>query len=172
MIKFAVVTSKEEIRAFVRRVRANCDGCDGETIRVALVPTMGSLHDGHLALIRKAKSVAECVICSIYVNQTQFGPSEDFASYPRDLQGDIAKLRENGCCCVFAPTDMYDGNTGVGGGYGEGNQTWVTVERLQTSLCGKSRPIFFRGVATVVAKLFNIVQPDIAVSVYNSKSVK
>ena len=130
-------------------------------MRIALVPTMGCLHEGHLSLLRTAAARADFVFCSIYVNESQFAPGEDYQSYPRRLEADLEKLRELGCVnCSFTPKAMYAQGTCIGGGE-DGHQTWVTVERLQQPLCGKSRPIFFRGVATVVAKLLNIVEPDV-----------
>jgi len=126
-------------------------------LSVALVPTMGALHDGHLALVRKAGDVADRVVVSIFVNPTQFGPGEDFDAYPRTLETDRAHLAGQGCCdVVFAPSvpDMYP--------LGE-NLTWVTVDRMGDHLCGAARPGHFRGVTTVVSKLFSIVQPDKAV---------
>ena len=122
--------------------------------RLGLVPTMGALHEGHLSLVRAAKAKSDVVAVSIFVNPTQFGPNEDFTSYPRDLDKDCALLEREGVDVVFAPSaeEMYPA----------GSVTWVTVEGLSDRLCGKSRPGHFRGVATVVAKLFNIVEPDFA----------
>ena len=131
--------------------------------RVALVPTMGCLHAGHMSLLRAAGELADAVVCSIYLNETQFGPGEDFSSYPRRLEEDLRALRElGGVHCVFAPSALFPSGTGVGGA-GGGQQTFVTVERLQRPLCGRDRPAFFRGVATVVAKLLNILEPDVLV---------
>nr|XP_010909335.1 pantoate--beta-alanine ligase [Elaeis guineensis] len=155
----------------------------GKTL--ALVPTMGFLHQGHLSLIREAKAHADVVVVSIYVNPGQFAPSEDLATYPSDLHGDLQKLADAEVDAAFCPSNLYDcGSDGVPGGGGSsggdestavscleagdgrvraGHETWIRVERLEKGLCGKSRPVFFRGVATVVAKLFNIVEPDVAV---------
>ncbi len=118
---------------------------------VGFVPTMGYLHQGHLALVRKAKTENSAAIVSIYVNPTQFGPREDFGAYPRDLDRDLQLLRTEGTDVVFVPTDddMYP----------PGFSTWVDVGKITERLEGTSRPGHFRGVATVVAKLFGIVQP-------------
>jgi pantoate--beta-alanine ligase len=118
---------------------------------VGFVPTMGYLHEGHLALVKQARIENSAVIVSIYVNPTQFGPREDFGAYPRDLNRDLELLREGGVDIVFVPSDdqMYLPEF----------CTWVDVENVSERLEGASRPGHFRGVATVVAKLFNIVQP-------------
>ncbi len=115
------------------------------------VPTMGYLHAGHLALVRQARAENERVAVSIYVNPTQFAPSEDLSSYPRDLERDLALLREAGTDLVFTPDDSLM--------YPAGFQTTVTVEQVTQVLEGASRPTHFRGVTTIVAKLFNLVQP-------------
>jgi len=121
---------------------------------VGFVPTMGYLHDGHLELVRRARAENITVIASIFVNPSQFGPQEDFTSYPRDTERDLAMLEEENVRLVFMPTveEMYP----------QGFSTWVEVEKITERLEGESRPGHFRGVATVVAKLFNIVQPDSA----------
>lgn len=119
---------------------------------VGLVPTMGYLHDGHLELVRRAVSENDHTVVTIFVNPTQFGPGEDFASYPRDTDHDLALLREAGVRLVFMP--------GVGEMYPPGFQTFVEVTEVSTGLEGERRPGHFRGVATVVAKLFNITTPD------------
>jgi len=118
---------------------------------VGFVPTMGYLHEGHLALVRQARRENAAVIVSIYVNPSQFSRGEDFGAYPRDLDRDLELLREEGTDIVFAPLDgeMYPPVFG----------SWVDVEKLTERLEGVSRPGHFRGVATIVAKLFNIVQP-------------
>lgn len=123
--------------------------------RVALVPTMGYLHEGHLELVRRARALADWVVVSIFVNPTQFGPGEDLDRYPRDLPRDTELCRREGVDVVFTPTP--------GEMYPDGFQTYVTVEGLSQPLCGASRPGHFRGVATVVAKLLHIVEPDVAV---------
>lgn len=122
---------------------------------IGLVPTMGCLHEGHLSLIDIAKEKADKVIVSIFVNPTQFGPSEDFDKYPRAMEADIEKCRERGADVVFNPS--------VGDMYPQGYSTYVEEERISAGLCGVSRPHHFRGVTTVCLKLFNITRPDIAV---------
>lgn len=123
--------------------------------RVALVPTMGNLHAGHLALVRTAKAHADAVVVSIFVNRIQFGVGEDFELYPRTLAEDVEKLTEVGADVVFAPseTELYPNGT---------QQYFVEPPAIQNELCGRSRPGHFRGVATIVTKLFNIVQPNVA----------
>ena len=119
---------------------------------VGLVPTMGYLHEGHLSLARAARRECASVVASIFVNPTQFGPSEDLASYPRDLPRDLRLLEAEGVDLVWTPTPEVI--------YPAGFQTWVTVDDVSRPLEGAMRPGHFRGVATVVAKLFNAVQPD------------
>ena len=119
---------------------------------VGLVPTMGYLHEGHLSLVRLARKENSLVVVSIFVNPTQFGPSEDLASYPRNMTRDLRLLEQEGTDLVFAPPAEEV--------YTRGFSTWVDVEQVTEQLEGVSRPGHFRGVATVVAKLFNIVQPD------------
>ncbi len=123
--------------------------------RIALVPTMGALHEGHLSLVQAGYRVADRVIVSIFVNPTQFGPSEDFARYPRDLARDLESLRKVGTDVVFAPP--------VDEIYPNGDATWVHVERLGNGLCGRSRPGHFRGVTTVVARLLLAARPHVAI---------
>jgi pantoate--beta-alanine ligase len=122
--------------------------------RLGLVPTMGALHEGHLSLVRAANDKSDVVAVSIFVNPTQFGPNEDFAKYPRTLEKDSEMLEREHVDVIFAPSvdDMYPA----------GAVTWVTVERMSDRLCGKSRPGHFRGVTTVVCKLFHIVEPHSA----------
>lgn len=119
---------------------------------MGLVPTMGYLHDGHLSLVRRARTECASVAASIFVNPAQFGPSEDLAAYPRDLARDLALLEEAGVDLVWTPTAEIV--------YPAGFQTWVTVEEMARPLEGAHRPGHFRGVATVVAKLFNAFQPQ------------
>ncbi len=123
--------------------------------RVGLVPTMGALHDGHLELVRVCRRHADSVVVSVFVNPTQFGPGEDYRRYPRNLTRDRQLLKRVGADVLFCPKvrDIYP----------SGYATFVEVERLTEGLCGRSRPGHFRGVTTIVAKLFNIVQPDVAV---------
>ena len=123
--------------------------------RIGLVPTMGALHQGHLSLIRLAKKHSDFVVVSIFVNPTQFGPKEDYKKYPRDLKKDAALCQTAGADLIFSPSPEEI--------YPKGFSTYVNVEGLTQGLCGASRPGHFRGVATVVSKLFNIVQPDAAV---------
>jgi pantoate--beta-alanine ligase len=132
-----------------------CGGLKREGKIIGFVPTMGYLHKGHLSLIKIAKRKSDVVVVSIFVNPTQFGPKEDFAKYPRDFKRDRFLLEKEGCDFVFAPRikDMYP----------EGYLTYVNVEKITGKLEGAIRPGHFQGVTTVVVKLFNIVQPDIAV---------
>jgi pantoate--beta-alanine ligase len=125
--------------------------------KIGFVPTMGNLHDGHLSLVRKAKELSEFVITSIFVNPLQFGAGEDLDNYPRTLEADSQQLETQGNDVVFVPTvaEMYP--------RGMRTQTQVSVPALSETLCGASRPGHFDGVTTVVTKLFNMVQPDIAV---------
>ncbi len=122
---------------------------------IGLVPTMGALHEGHLSLIRLASEQSDTVVVSIFVNPTQFGPSEDYLKYPRDLERDLRLCEEAGADVVFAPAieDIYP----------KGYSTYITEEFVAKPLEGVSRPSHFRGVTTIVAKLFNIVRPDLAV---------
>lgn len=223
----AIIRDKNLMRSWSRSMRSQ-----GKTI--ALVPTMGYLHQGHLSLIQEAKNRAHVTVVSIYVNPGQFSPSEDLATYPSDFQGDLQKVKEAGVDAVFHPQNLYHyetdtkitsgsvgnlgfddgkdqklgssgkdeedpsgsfgnldrnvvleregestgasfGNSDFNGGNGRkvvsciekegggiGHETWIRVEKLERGLCGNSRPVFFRGVATVVSKLFNIVEPDVA----------
>jgi pantoate--beta-alanine ligase len=130
----------------MRRLRHQMDGA------VGLVPTMGFLHQGHLSLVRRSRSQDDQVVASVFVNPTQFGPSEDYDRYPRDPERDLALLREEGTDAVFMPSveEMYP----------EGFETYVEVKEMTQVLEGAHRPTHFRGVTTVVAKLFTIVQPQ------------
>lgn len=140
----------------VAEIRDLSRGWKREGLTVGFVPTMGALHEGHLSLLRLAKSHADRVVVSVFVNPTQFGPAEDFSRYPRDLERDAALCLSAGADALWAPTvqDIYP----------EGSATVVEVEGpLTQSLCGARRPGHFKGVATVVAKLFAAVEPDLAV---------
>lgn len=142
-----VVNNIAEVRAAIAEARGA-----GKT--VGLVPTMGALHEGHLSLVRA--SAAECgfTVVSVFVNPTQFGPGEDLEQYPRDLKNDVKLAADSGADLAFAPT--------AGAMYPAGYATYVEVERLTDGLCGARRPGHFRGVTTVVTKLFNICNPDVA----------
>ncbi|MFI8384709.1 pantoate--beta-alanine ligase [Pseudomonas sp. NPDC079086] len=144
------VKSVRELRAAVAQARA-------EGKQIAFVPTMGNLHAGHAALVEKAAQRADFVVASIFVNPLQFGPSEDLDKYPRTLLADQEKLVEAGCHLLFTPDveEMYP--------HGMEGQTRVSVPGVSEGLCGASRPGHFEGVATVVSKLFNMVQPDLAI---------
>ena len=142
------VTSVTEMRTLAEELRSK-----GQII--GLVPTMGALHDGHCSLIKQAAEQADTVVVSIFVNPAQFGPSEDFAKYPRDLESDLKRCEEAGADIVFAPP--------VEEIYPKGYSTFITEEFVGKPLEGVSRPSHFRGVTTVVAILFNIVRPDLAV---------
>ncbi len=143
-----VVTGPSELRKA-------CDAARARGLRVGFVPTMGALHEGHLALAREAKKRAPFVVVSIFVNPTQFGPNEDLARYPRDLEGDVRKLEGEGVDLVFAPEPNAM--------YPEGERTRVRVDDLTAHLCGPHRPGHFEGVTTIVAKLFALVGPSVAV---------
>jgi pantoate--beta-alanine ligase len=138
----------------IPEMRELCRAAKSRAGHLALVPTMGALHEGHLSLIRAATRHSRAVAVSIFVNPTQFAPGEDFAVYPRDLQADLRALEAESVELVFAPS--------VEEMYATANLTWIVVEGLSERLCGGSRPGHFRGVATVVAKLFHIVEPDSA----------
>jgi pantoate--beta-alanine ligase len=142
-----ITTTVDETRRAVAAVRA-------QGKKVGLVPTMGALHAGHASLMRAAREECEFVAVSIFVNPSQFGPTEDLARYPRPFEHDVQLCADEGVNLIFHPTPEIM--------YPPSFQTWVTVDELQKVLCGTSRPIHFRGVATVVLKLFNIVQPDVA----------
>jgi pantoate--beta-alanine ligase len=143
-----IIRTIQEMQAFGEGVRA-------AGRRIALVPTMGFLHEGHLSLVREAARRADEVVVSIFVNPAQFGPNEDLDAYPRNFERDRELSESAGATVIFAPEAEEI--------YAPGFQTYVTLETLPAHLCGLSRPIHFRGVATVVAKLFNIVKPHVAV---------
>jgi pantoate--beta-alanine ligase len=138
----------------IEEMRAACRAARRGGKRLGFVPTMGALHEGHLSLVRAARAACDAAAVSIFVNPTQFGPNEDLAKYPRDFERDRELLEKEGVELLFAPSveEMYPA----------GAVTWVSVEELSGKLDGRSRPGHFRGVSTVVAKLFHIVEPDAA----------
>lgn len=144
-----------EVIETVERMQESADEFRSAGYTVALVPTMGYLHEGHLELMRVGRKHSDKLIISIFVNPTQFGPTEDFGEYPRDTEGDLKKAREVGADVVFMPSaeEMYP----------EVSQTKVHVEKVTQHLCGISRPGHFEGVTTVVCKLFNATKPHMAV---------
>ena len=141
-----------EITGSIKRVREQVREWRKEALTVGLVPTMGYLHEGHKSLIDKAVEQNDKVVVSVFVNPMQFGPTEDLESYPRDMDRDAALCEKAGAALIFhpEPEEMYDDNF----------SSFVDMNTLTGGLCGKTRPIHFRGVCTVVAKLFNIVTPD------------
>ncbi len=136
------------------QMRARAEAWRRDGLRVAVVPTMGALHEGHLTLLAAARARADIVVLTIFVNPTQFGPNEDLSRYPRDEAGDLAKALPLGVDCAFCPS--------AAAMYPAGSQTFVTVRELELPLCGKSRPGHFAGVATVVSKLFHLTRPHVA----------
>lgn len=143
-----IIQTPQEMSAFSAQMRM-------ENKKIALVPTMGALHEGHLSLIDIAKKNSDITVVSIFVNPTQFGPNEDFSAYPRQLEEDAKACEGRGVDVVFAPL--------ASSIYKKDASTCVVEEEISANLCGKSRPTHFRGVTTVVAILFNIVKPDVAV---------
>ncbi|GEN12158.1 pantothenate synthetase [Myxococcus fulvus] len=143
----AVLRTVEEVKAWAA-------GLAREGRRLALVPTMGYLHEGHLSLIREGRRRADVVAVSIFVNPTQFGPREDLSRYPRDFEGDLTKCGEAGADVVFAPTPEVM--------YPPGYQTYVEVTEVSQGLCGERRPGHFRGVATIVTQLLALFRPAVA----------
>lgn len=143
-----VINEVKVMKAHVRMIRSKKQ-------TIALVPTMGYLHEGHVSLMHKARNLADHLIVSIFVNPTQFGAGEDLDKYPRDLEHDKKLAGHARVECIFHPTPEQM--------YPAGYATYVNVEGITASLCGASRPTHFRGVATVCAKLFNIIEPDVAV---------
>jgi pantoate--beta-alanine ligase len=143
-----------KICATISETRAACRDARAGRKRLGLVPTMGALHEGHLSLVRAAKAQCDAVAVSIFVNPTQFGPTEDLSKYPRQFDRDCLLLEKEDIEILFAPS--------VEEIYPDGAVTWVLVEGLSEKLDGRSRPGHFRGVTTIVAKLFNIIEPDAA----------
>ncbi len=143
-----------QVAKTIKEVRSHVKTARSEGKKIGFVPTMGALHIGHISLIERAVKDCDFVVVSIFVNPTQFGPGEDFKKYPRPIETDLKICREHGVDLVFNPTpkEMYAAE----------NLTCVNVEKLTEPLCGRSRPVHFRGVTTVCAKLFNIVAADIA----------
>ena len=144
-----------EVIAALKDMQRHSEQLRNEGNIITFVPTMGYLHEGHLSLMREGRKAGDILIMSIFVNPTQFGPGEDYAHYPHDLERDLGLAQEVGVDIVFTPSsqDMYPA----------GFQTYVDVEHVTKTLCGISRPHHFRGVTTVVTKLFNIVKPHIAI---------
>ena len=143
-----------EVIETIEAVREKVSAARKKGKNIGLVPTMGAFHRGHISLIERAVKDCDFVVVSIFVNPTQFGHGEDFEKYPRDFDADIEACRKAGVDLVFAPSTEQM--------YAAENLTWINVEKLTEPLCGQFRPGHFRGVTTVCAKLFNIVQPDIA----------
>lgn len=143
-----IISTIEEMNTAADEIRR-----DGR--RIVFVPTMGFLHEGHLSLMRIGRDTADVLVASIFVNPAQFGPGEDFDTYPRDLQNDLDLCVRENVDIVFTPT--------ADALYPEGHETYVKLNHLPNHLCGLSRPVFFTGVATVVMKLFHIVKPHVAV---------
>jgi len=149
------MSRKIEIIGTAAAMQARARALRDDHKTIAFVPTMGFLHAGHLALMRSGQRYGDTLVVSIFVNPTQFGPGEDLDAYPRDMERDLDLLEEIGADIVFTPEpdDIYT----------PGFQTYISLENLSNRLCGLARPVHFRGVATVVAKLFNIVQPHTAI---------
>ena len=143
-----IIKTIKEMQGYTERLRR-------ENQKIAFVPTMGYLHDGHLSLLRVAAKHGDCIVLSIFVNPTQFGPNEDLDAYPRDMDNDIQLAKSTGTDVLFAPSEKDF--------YPERYQTYVTLDQIPHHLCGLSRPVHFRGVATIVAKLFNVVRPHAAI---------
>lgn len=144
-----------EIISTIKEMQKISSDCKLKRKTIALVPTMGYLHDGHLSLIRKADEIADVVITTLFVNPTQFAPTEDFNSYPRDFERDFRLCKENGSDYLFMPD--------VGEMYPVGFNTSIVIKGVTEKFEGVTRPTHFQGVATVVAKLFNITRPDFAI---------
>lgn len=142
-----------KIIATIKGIKKEISRARQKRLTIGFVPTMGALHQGHLALMQQAKKESDLVVISIFVNPLQFGPKEDFSRYPRNIKADTELARTTGVDIIFTPSvkEMYNNTS-----------TFVDMSDLTDKLCGKSRPGHFRGVMTVVTKLFNIVQPDVA----------
>ena len=143
-----------EVAETIVQVRSLAEAARRQGKKIGLVPTMGALHAGHVSLIEAAVDDCDFVVVSIFVNPTQFGPGEDLEAYPKPFEADLEICKKAGVDLLFAPS--------VEQMYPVENMTWVTVEKLTEPLCGRGRPIHFRGVTTVCTKLFNIVGPDVA----------
>lgn len=148
MEKIRVIESIKEMQSHSESLRLS-----GK--RISFVPTMGYFHEGHLSLMKEARKMADCVVVSIYVNPTQFGPKEDFSKYPRDFERDAQMAQSVGVHVIFFPSNQEM--------YPSAYQTYVDVEKVTQNLCGMSRPGHFRGVTTICCKLFNIVKPHSAI---------
>jgi pantoate--beta-alanine ligase len=160
ILRFNLTKYVQEVLAIktiktAREMQTHCNEMRRSGKKIVFVPTMGFLHEGHLSLMREGLRHGDTLVVSIFVNPTQFAPGEDLESYPRSLQRDLDLLEKEGADAVFTP-----GDTEL---YPDGFQTYVTLENLPQHLCGLSRPTFFRGVTTVVSKLFNIIKPHVAV---------
>jgi pantoate--beta-alanine ligase len=147
--------TKMKIIKSVKKMQSYSESLRLQGKRIAFVPTMGYFHEGHLALMKEAKKMADCVVVSIYINPAQFGPKEDFSKYPRDLERDLKMAESVNVDVIFYPPDDEI--------YPTDYQTYVDVEKVTQNLCGISRPGHFRGVTTICLKLFNIVKPHIAI---------
>jgi pantoate--beta-alanine ligase len=147
----------EKIRVIesIKEMQSHCESLRLSGKRISFVPTMGYFHEGHLSLMKEARKMADCVVVSIYVNPTQFGPKEDFSKYPRDFERDAQMAQSVGVDVIFFPPNQEM--------YPSAYQTYVDVEKVTQNLCGMSRPGHFRGVTTVCCKLFNIVKPHSAI---------
>lgn len=148
MGKTRIIESVKEMQSYSESLRFAGN-------RISFVPTMGYFHEGHLSLMKEARKTADCVVASIYVNPTQFGPKEDFSKYPRDFERDVQMAQSVGVDVIYFPSNQEM--------YPDGYQTYVDVEKVTQNLCGMSRPGHFRGVTTVCCKLFNIIKPHSAI---------
>lgn len=148
MGKTRIIESVKEMQSYSENLRLA-----GK--KISFVPTMGYFHEGHLSLMKEARKTADCVVASIYVNPTQFGPKEDFSKYPRDFERDVQMAQSVGVDVIYFPSNQEM--------YPDGYQTYVDVEKVTQNLCGMSRPGHFRGVTTVCCKLFNIIKPHSAI---------